>query len=69
MSRSKVRPYLITKSDVGAVTVTVRTTRLNSQGYPLVSSERLDETFTSVSQARLFLRAEHQAEALDIATA
>ena len=68
MPRTAVRPYLVAKAEDGVVRVTVRTTRFNSQGYPLVSSEVLDRDFASLAQARTFLRSEYQAEAIDIAT-
>ncbi len=37
MTRIAVKPYLIAKDAEGAVRITVRETRYNSQGYPLVS--------------------------------
>ena len=52
MSRAAIRPYLITKEESGAHRLTVRETRYNSQGYPLVSANMLDETFTSAAAAR-----------------
>ena len=69
MSRETVRPYLIVKDEAGTVRVDVRTTRFNSQGYPLVSTERLDQTFTTTAQARSYLRSEYRAEAADISLA
>jgi len=69
VTRSRVKPYLISKSEAGEFHITVRTTRFNSQGYPLVSAERLDAAFLTVNKARSYLRAEYQAEATDIATA
>ena len=69
MTRVKVKPYLISKSESGEFHITVRTTRFNSQGYPLVSAEQLDATFLTIGKARSYLRAEHRAEAADIATA
>lgn len=68
MSRAAVRPYLVAKDEAGAFRVTVRTTRFNSQGYPLVSSEMLGQTFETATRARTYLRAEYRAEATDIAT-
>ena len=69
MTRAKVKPYLILKSGSGEFHVTIRTTRFNSQGYPLVSAERLDAAFLTIGKARSYLRAEYNAEAIDIATA
>lgn len=68
MSRVPVRPYLLTKDDEGVFRVTVRTTRFNSQGYPLVSSEVLEDAFKTQTAARAFVRAQFSAEASDIAT-
>ena len=68
MSRIPVRPYLVAKDEEGAFRVTVRTTRFNSQGYPLVSSEVLSESFRTQTAAKAFVREEYRAEASDIAT-
>lgn len=68
MTKSRVKPYLISKSESGDFHVTVRTTRFNSQGYPLVSAERLSTAFPSVGKARSYLRSEYKAEAIDITT-
>ncbi|MEI9850809.1 MAG: hypothetical protein WDN24_08065 [Sphingomonas sp.] len=68
MSRVPVRPYLVTKDEAGVYRVTVRTTRFNSQGYPLVSSEVLGDAFKTQTAARAFVRTEYRAEAKDIAT-
>jgi hypothetical protein len=69
MSRVAVRPYLVAKEAEGRFRVTVRTTRLNSQGYPLVSSTVLDEVFPTATSARAYLKAEFRAEPTAIATA
>ena len=68
MSRVPVRPYLILKDDEGVYRVTVRTTRYNSQGYPLVSSEALDNSFVTQTAARKFVKEQYRAEAVDIST-
>ena len=67
MSRAVVRPYLVAKDDAGDFRVTVRTTRLNSQGYPLHSSELLAETFATATSAKAHVRERFRAEATDIA--
>ncbi|WP_116091969.1 hypothetical protein [Sphingomonas crusticola] len=67
MSRVAVKPYLITKNPEGAISIAVRTTRLNSQGYPLVSSETLEQSFRTATLARSFLRETYGAEPGDIA--
>jgi hypothetical protein len=68
MSRVPVRPYLVTKDDEGVFRITVRTTRFNSQGYPLVSSETLADAFKTQTAAKAFVREEYRAEPSDIAT-
>ncbi|MFS2108082.1 hypothetical protein [Sphingomonas sp. 67-41] len=68
MSRVPLRPYLVTKDEEGIFRVTVRTTRFNSQGYPLVSAEVLDDAFKTQTAAKAFVREEYRAEANQIAT-
>jgi len=68
MSRIPLRPYLVTKDDEGVYRVTVRTTRYNSQGYPLVSSEVLGDAFKTQTAAKTFVSEEYRAEANEIAT-
>lgn len=68
MSRVATRPYLVSKDEAGRYRVTVRQTRLNSQGYPLVTSTLLDETFATATAARGYVRQEYRGEASDIAT-
>jgi hypothetical protein len=68
MSRVPVRPFLVSKDEEGVFRVTVRTTRYNSQGYPLVSAEQLADTFRTQTAAKAFVRQEYRAEPGDIAT-
>jgi hypothetical protein len=68
MSRIPVRPFLVAKDEEGIFRVTVRTTRYNSQGYPLVSAELLEDSFRTQKLAREFVREQYKAEAGDIAT-
>ena len=68
MPRTPVRPFLVTKDEEGVFRVTVRTTRYNSQGYPLVSAELLDEGFRTQTAAKAYVREQYRAEASDIAT-
>lgn len=68
MSRVALRPFLVAKHDDEAFRITVRTTRLNSQGYPLVSTETLAETFPTSRAARAYLRERYRAETTDIAS-
>ena len=68
MSRVPVRPFLVSKDEEGVFRVTVRTTRYNSQGYPLVSAEQLADTFKTQTAAKAFVKQEYRAEPGDIAT-
>lgn len=68
MSRIPVRPYLVAKDEDGVFRVTVRTTRYNSQGYPLVSSDQLDNAFRTQTAARAYVREHYRAEPDQIAT-
>jgi len=63
MSRIPVRPYLIAKDEEGHFRITVRETRYNSQGYPLVTATLQDETFATATAARAHARERFGAEA------
>jgi hypothetical protein len=67
-SKPPLRPYLVSKDEEGIFRVTVRTTRFNSQGYPLVSSETLEDAFNTQTAARTFVREQFRAETGQIAT-
>jgi hypothetical protein len=54
MSKIPVRPFLIAKDPEGAVRLTVRETRYNSQNYPLVTSTLQPETFKTATAARAY---------------
>lgn len=56
MSRTPVRPYLIAKDAEGRFRITVRTTRHNSQGYPLVTATLQEETFQTAAAAKAHAR-------------
>jgi hypothetical protein len=68
MSRQAIRPYLITKDEDGTFRLTIRETRYNSQGYPLVTSHMHEETFKSATAVRNFARDAFKAEPGDYAT-
>ena len=68
MSRIPVRPYLIAKDEDGNVRLTIRETRYNSQGYPLVTETRLDESFKTATAARNHAKDRFGAEAGQFAT-
>ena len=63
MPTAQLRPYLIAQDDEGQFRITIRETRYNSQGYPLVTSTLQDETFKSAAAARQFARDAFGAEA------
>jgi hypothetical protein len=56
MTDPKNRPFLINKDEDGNVRLTVRTTRYNSQGYPLVTAQIQAELFKTAAAARAFAR-------------
>lgn len=68
MSRATLRPFLITKDDEGNFRLTVRSTRYNSQGYPLVTAQLQDEIFKTATALRTFARETFKAEAGQFAT-
>ncbi len=63
MSRVPVRPFLIAKDEEGNVRLTVRETRYNSQGYPLVVSTMVEESFKTATAARNHAKEHYGAEA------
>ncbi|MDP8913300.1 MAG: hypothetical protein M3N39_06970 [Pseudomonadota bacterium] len=63
MSKSPVRPFLIAKDAQGAVRLTLRETRYNSQNYPLVTSTLYADTFKTATAARAYAKEHLGAEA------
>jgi hypothetical protein len=63
MSRAPVAPFLITEDEQGKFRITIRSTRFNSQNYPLVTSSLQPELFKSAMAARKHARSEWGAEA------
>ena len=63
VSREPVRPFLITKDEEGVFRPTIQDTRYNSQGYPIVTSNLLIETFKTVNDVRAFAQENYDAEA------
>jgi len=63
MSRTPIRPFLIAKDEEGNVRLTVRETRYNSQGYPLITSTLVEETFKTATAARAHAKENYGAEA------
>ena len=68
MSRTAVKPFLIAKDTEGAVRITVRETRYNSQGYPLITATLQEETFATASAAKAHAKEHFGAEAGQYAT-
>jgi len=68
MSRIPVRPYLIDKQEDGTYRLTVRETRYNGQGYPLVTAIPQDGSFRTANEARKFAREQFGAEPGQFAT-
>ncbi|RYE61726.1 MAG: hypothetical protein EOO82_01285 [Oxalobacteraceae bacterium] len=62
MSDPTSRPFLIAKDENGKYRLTVRTTRYNSQGYPLISAALQDEVFATANAARTFARENFRAQ-------
>ena len=62
MSREIPKPYLIEKDEAGAFRLTVRAVRYNSQGYPLVTADKVAESFRSATAARTHAREHFGAE-------
>lgn len=68
MSREIPKPYLIQKAEDGQYRLTVREVRYNSQGYPLISSHPVEESFRTANAARAHAREHFGAEAGQYAT-
>jgi hypothetical protein len=64
MSRTPVRPFLIAREEEGGpFRLTVRETRYNSQGYPLITTTKVDELFPTAAAARAHAKENFGAEA------
>jgi hypothetical protein len=68
MSRIPVRPFLINKDSEGRYRITIRETRYNSQGYPLITATLQEETFATASAAKAHAKEHFGAEAGQYAT-
>lgn len=62
MADASDRPFLINKDAAGNFRLTVRTTRYNSRGYPLVTASLQEELFKTASAARAFARDNFQSK-------
>jgi len=63
MSREILKPFLILKNEAGDYSLTLRETRYNSQGYPLVTTTPIEESFKSATAARSHAKEHFGAEA------
>jgi len=68
MSRIAQRPFLITRDVENRFRLTVRETRYNSQGYPLVTETLQEKAFPSAAAAKAHARDHFGAEAAQYAT-
>ena len=67
-NRAAIKPYLIQKNAEGEVRLTVRETRYNGQGYPIVTTTLVEERFETANAARAHAREHFGAEAGQFAT-
>jgi hypothetical protein len=65
---TKMRPFLIQKNAEGQFRLSVRTTRYNSQGYPLVDTALHADSFKTSATARAFARDNFSAKPGEYAT-
>ena len=61
-NRTAVKPFLIAKDPDGKVRLTLRETRYNGQGYPIVTTTVHDETFPTANAARAYAKEHFGAE-------
>ena len=57
------KPFKIAKDDQGQTRLTIRETRFNSQGYPLVTEVLEEECFKTAAAARAYASEHYGAEA------
>jgi len=67
-TRVKPKPFLISKGGDGRTHLAVRETRYNTQGYPIVATTHVDETFDSTAAARRHAKEHFGAKAGEFAT-
>ncbi len=63
MTVDHTRPFLISRDAAGNFRLTVRDTRYNSQGYPIVTAALQDETFLTAAAAKAHARDKFKAVA------
>ena len=67
-TRTPIKPYLIATDAAGQVRLTVRDTRYNGQGYPVVTSQLVEQPFETAAAARAHAKAHFGAVAGEFAT-
>ncbi|GAC1404858.1 MAG: hypothetical protein NVSMB69_03120 [Novosphingobium sp.] len=67
-TRTSNAPFLIKKDEAGDFRLTVRDTRYNSQGFPIVTSNLQEERFKTAAAAKVFARDNFRAEPGQYAT-
>ena len=67
-TRTPMKPFLIAKDAEGRLRLTVRDTRYNGQGYPVVTSTTLEQAFETPASARAHAKAHFGAEPGQFAT-
>ncbi|HEY0313715.1 MAG TPA: hypothetical protein VGC56_14635 [Allosphingosinicella sp.] len=60
--RAAAVPYLIVKEEDGSWSLSCRDTRYNGQGYPIVTTTRVAESFKTAAAARAHAKAHFGAE-------
>ena len=68
MTDVTLKPFLIAKDEEGQVRLTVRETRHNSQGYPLVTKKLIEVRFKTSAAARAYAAEEFGAKAGEFST-
>ncbi len=66
--RKATKPFLIEKQEAGGVRLTIRETRYNGQGYPIVTSTRLEAAFATAAEARTHAKENYGAQPGDFAS-
>ncbi|HEX8263743.1 MAG TPA: hypothetical protein VF547_12810 [Allosphingosinicella sp.] len=61
-NRAAIKPFLIAKDGDGKVRLTLRETRYNGQGYPIVTTTVHDEPFATAAAARAYAKEHFGAE-------
>jgi hypothetical protein len=62
------KPFKIAKDEHGQMRLTIRNTRFNSQGYPLVTEVLEEESFKTATAARAYATEHYGAEPGQFAT-